>query len=98
MNDKAKIEEKLRAITANVTNCKMVQVGLKLQINDTNKLGGGVYGTAYKAYASNGKTVPFVVKEMKKRRNDDQESQIEYATTRVLRNKIPPFAKERIQR
>ena len=99
MNDKDIIERKLRSITANVTNCKMEKVGLKLQINSkTNKLGGGVYGTAYKAYASNGKMVPFVVKKMQKRRSDDQESQIEYATTRVLRNKIPPFAKERIQR
>ena len=99
MSDKAKIEGKLRAIAANVTNCKMEQVRLKLQINSkTNKLGGGVYGTAYKAYARNGKTVPFVVKEMQKQRSDDQESQIEYATVRVLRNKIPPFAKERIQR
>tara|TARA_Y100000996_G_scaffold409872_1_gene391258 strand:+ start:2332 stop:3501 length:1170 start_codon:yes stop_codon:yes gene_type:complete len=99
MSDKAKIEEKLKAITANVTKCNMSRVGLKLQINSKkNKLGGGVYGTAYKAYASNGKMVPFVVKEMKKQRNDDQESQIEYDTTRVLRNNIPPFAKERIQR
>lgn len=99
MSDKAKIEEKLKAITANVAKCNMTQVGLKLQINSKkNKLGGGVYGTAYKAYASNGKTVPFVVKEMKKRNITDQESRIEYATTRVLRNSIPPFAKERIQR
>ena len=99
INNKDIIEQKLRAITANVAKCNMTQVGLKLQINTKkNKLGGGVYGTAYKAYASNGKMIPFVVKEMKKRRSDDQESQIEYATTRVLRNSIPFFAKERIQR
>jgi hypothetical protein len=61
-NNKDIIERKLRAIAANVTNCKMDQVSLKLQINtEKNKLGGGMYGTAYKAYASNGKTVPFVV-------------------------------------
>ncbi len=99
INNKDIIEKKLRAITANVAKCNMTQVGLKLQINTKkNKLGGGVYGTAYKAYASNGKMIPFVVKEMKKQRSDDQESRIEYATTRVLRNSIPHFAKERIQR
>ena len=99
INNKDIIEQKLRAITANVAKCNMTQVGLKLQINTKkNKLGGGVYGTAYKAYASNGKMIPFVVKEMKKQRSDDQESRIEYATTRVLRNSIPHFAKERIQR
>lgn len=98
INNKDIIEQKLRAIAANVTNCKMEQVRVKLQINGTNKLGGGVYGTAYKAYASNGKTVPFVVKEMKKRNNNDQESRIEHDTVRVLQNNIPPFAKERIPR
>lgn len=98
INNKDIIEQKLRAIAANVTNCKMEQVRVKLQINGTNKLGGGVYGTAYKAYASNGKTVPFVVKEMKKRNITDQESRIEHDTVRVLQNNIPPFAKERIPR
>ena len=96
-NNKDIIERKLRAIAANVTNCKMDQVSLKLQINtEKNKLGGGMYGTAYKAYASNGKTVPFVVKKMKKINNNDQESQIEHDTIRFLQNKIPPFARERI--
>ena len=95
-NNKDIIERKLRAIAANVTNCKMDQVSLKLQINtEKNKLGGGMYGTAYKAYASNGKTVPFVVKKMKKINNNDQESQIEHDTIRFLQNKIPPFARER---
>lgn len=99
VNNKDIIEQKLRAITANVTKCKMENVGLKLQINTKkNKLGGGVYGTAYKAYARNGKTVPFVVKEMKKKYVNDQESRIEHDTIRVLQNKIPPFAKERIPR
>jgi len=99
VNNKDIIEQKLRAITANVTKCKMENVGLKLQINSKkNKLGGGVYGTAYKAYASNGKKVPFVVKEMKKKNINDQESRIEHDTIRVLQNNIPPFAKERIPR
>ena len=49
-NNKDIIERKLRAIAANVTNCKMDQVSLKLQINtEKNKLGGGMYGTAYKS-------------------------------------------------
>ena len=97
-NNKDIIERKLRAITANVTKCNMAQVSLKLQMNSNNKLGGGVYGTAYKAYASNGKMVPFVVKKMQRRRRDEQESQIEHDTIRVLRNNIPPFARERIPR
>lgn len=97
-NNKDIIERKLKAIAANVTKCNMDQVSLKLQINSNNKLGGGVYGTAYKAYASNGKMVPFVVKKMQRRRRDEQESQIEHDTIRVLRNNIPPFARERIPR
>jgi serine/threonine protein kinase len=98
INNKDIIERKLKAIAANVTKCNMDQVSLKLQINSNNKLGGGVYGTAYKAYASNGKMVPFVVKKMQRRRRDEQESQIEHDTIRVLRNNIPPFARERIPR
>ena len=93
------IRRKLKAIAANVTGCKIDQVRLKLQYNKNsngcrttgrgcsrNRLGGGAYGTAYKAYASNGKTVPFVVKESTKQVNSDQESKIEHDTIRVLRN------------
>jgi hypothetical protein len=97
------IYNKLKSIAANVTNCKMDQVRVKLQYNknsNRNRLGGGAYGTAYKAYASNGKTVPFVVKEMKKQNRDDQESKIEYDTIKVLLNNkgLPLFVKERIPR
>jgi len=93
------IRNKMRAITANVTGCKMDQVRLRLQYEvnssgcrttgrgcSTNRLGGGMYGTAYKAYASKGKTVPFVVKESTKQNISDQESKIEHDTIRVLRN------------
>ena len=61
------IRNKMRAIAANVTGCKMDQVRLRLQyeVNSNgcrttgrgcskNRLGGGMYGTAYKAYASKG--------------------------------------------
>ena len=37
VNNKDIIEQKLRAITANVTKCKMENVGLKLQINSIIK-------------------------------------------------------------
>lgn len=93
------IRNKMRAIAANVTKCKIDQIRLKLQYNKNsngcrttgrgcskNRLGGGEYGTAYKAYASNGKTVPFVVKESTKQDISDQESKIEHDTIRVLRN------------
>jgi len=89
----------MRAIAANVTGCKIDQVRLRLQyeVNSNgcrttgrgcskNRLGGGAYGTAYKAYASNGKTVPLVVKESTKQDISDQESKIEHDTIRVLRN------------
>jgi serine/threonine protein kinase len=94
-----RIRRKLKAIAANVTKCKIDQIRLKLQYNKNsngcrttgrgcskNRLGGGAYGTAYKAYASNGKTVPFVVKESTKQDISDQESKIEHDTIRVLRN------------
>ncbi len=93
------IRNKMRAIAANVTGCKIDQVRLRLQyeVNSNgcrttgrgcskNRLGGGAYGTAYKAYASNGKTVPLVVKESTKQDISDQESKIEHDTIRVLRN------------
>ena len=93
------IRNKMKAIAANVTKCKIDQIRLKLQYNKNsngcrttgrgcskNRLGGGAYGTAYKAYASNGKTVPFVVKESTKQDISDQESKIEHDTIRVLRN------------
>ena len=93
------IRNKMRAIAANVTKCKIDQIRLKLQYNKNsngcrttgtgcskNRLGGGAYGTAYKAYASNGKTVPFVVKESTKQDISDQESKIEHDTIRVLRD------------
>ena len=93
------IRNKMKAIAANVTGCKIDQVRLRLQyeVNSNgcrttgrgcskNRLGGGMYGTAYKAYASNGKTVPLVVKESTKQNISDQESKIEHDTIRVLRN------------
>ena len=96
------IRNKLKSIMANVLGCKMNEVRLKLQYNKNantgcnkrtrrgcskNRLGGGAYGTAYKAYANNGKSIPLVVKESRKHTRSDQESKIEHDTIRVLRNK-----------
>ena len=99
INDVNMIRRKMKNIYANMTGCKMNDVRLKLQYKQNsngcrttktgcskNRLGGGAYGTAYKAYANNGKTVPLVVKESTKQNKDDQESKIEHDTIKVLRN------------
>ena len=101
INDVNMIRRKMKNIYANMTGCKMNDVRLKLQYKQNsngcrttktgcskNRLGGGAYGTAYKAYANNGKTVPLVVKESTKQNKDDQESKIEHDTIKFYEMQV----------